>query len=193
MGGNWVGQLRYQRTQGAAFCLDEPVSAEEVADRWDEVVDFSRVSHPQSTQEGFEPVMRNLTLSKDNNRRKPSVVQSTAILERLAKIIKREGRQLDLVRKVNGVIQWNIGRKSVWTVDLAHGYGKVEEGSAANPDVTFTMSEENFVLLSSGKLKPPQVSLFVTLSKNLWFRIVNVGFNDGQDENTWQYEIRHAT
>lgn len=96
MGGGWIGKLRYQRSEGAFFELDEEFTAKGVAERWEEITDFSRVSHPRTTQEGFEPVLRTLTHSKDKGRM-PTVQRSSVVFERLAASVKEQVRCLFLI------------------------------------------------------------------------------------------------
>lgn len=87
---------------------------------------------------------------------------------------------------MNGVIQWNIGHKTVWTVDLAHGNGNVFKGQAEKPDVIFVLSEDHFLQLSSGKLKPQQASNF-GLSIVIKLRVS--GFDLWENESSRQHEI----
>ncbi|XP_030832764.1 peroxisomal multifunctional enzyme type 2-like [Strongylocentrotus purpuratus] len=65
----------------------------------------------------------------------------------------------DLVKKVNGIIQYNItsdGKVAgVWTIDLkGQGAVYVGEPKSGKADVTVTISDEDFVALASGSLKP---------------------------------------
>jgi hypothetical protein len=46
-----------------------------------------------------------------------------------------------------------------WIVDLKNGDGKVEQGIAKTPNCTITISDDDFVALSEGKLNPQQVRL----------------------------------
>lgn len=47
-----------------------------------------------------------------------------------------------------------------WTLDLRSGKGKVSKGGAGNdkPDLTLTISDDNFVKLVMGKMGPQQVN-----------------------------------
>ncbi|XP_071487807.1 peroxisomal multifunctional enzyme type 2-like [Diadema antillarum] len=70
----------------------------------------------------------------------------------------------DLVKKVNGVIQYNITKDGkvagVWTVDLKQG-GAVYTGEpkSGKANVTVTISDDDFVALASGTLSPQKAFL----------------------------------
>ena len=51
--------------------------------------------------------------------------------------------------------------KEKWTLDLRPGKGSVTKGSPEGdkPDLTLTITDENFLKLTSGKIGPQQVSL----------------------------------
>ncbi|KAL1268924.1 hypothetical protein QQF64_031213 [Cirrhinus molitorella] len=63
----------------------------------------------------------------------------------------------ELVKKVNAVFGWEISKdgKTVrqWTIDLKTGSGSLQKG-AAKADVTFTISDKDFMEVVMGKLNP---------------------------------------
>lgn len=67
----------------------------------------------------------------------------------------------DLVKQVNAVYQWNLntanGVKS-YTIDLKNGEGDVHEGPAKAADCTLTLSEQDFIAMTEGKLNSQQVN-----------------------------------
>eukprot|EP00128_Syssomonas_multiformis_P014928 Colp12_sorted_trinity150504_noHs@15272 len=64
----------------------------------------------------------------------------------------------DLLKKVNGVFNFNLKDGGVWHVDLKKGGAGV--GPKENPDVEMTLSRDNFIAMFSGNLKP--VSAYMT-------------------------------
>uniref|UniRef100_A0A3Q2QXS3 Peroxisomal multifunctional enzyme type 2 n=1 Tax=Fundulus heteroclitus TaxID=8078 RepID=A0A3Q2QXS3_FUNHE len=70
----------------------------------------------------------------------------------------------ELVKKVNAVFGWEItkdGKKAAdWTIDLKNGSGSLLKGPyGGKADVTFTVSDEDFMQVVTGKL-PPQKAFF---------------------------------
>jgi len=61
----------------------------------------------------------------------------------------------DLVNKVKGVYQFNLGDEK-WTVDLKNGAGSVKEGPADKADCTLTLTKSDFLDLAAGKLNGQQ-------------------------------------
>lgn len=70
-------------------------------------------------------------------------------------------RGADLVKTIKGVIVFCIGDET-WTLDLTDGAGKLSEGGleGGKPDLTLTVTPENFAKLVAGKLNPQQAFLF---------------------------------
>lgn len=156
LGGGWVGKLRLQRTHGVGFPTDlKHFTPELVAEQWKAVIDFSRVTHPSTTQESFEPMMRNIrtppaSLSTSHSQ---EVVEA---FNRLRVTLTKEGSSLS--KQISGVTEWHIN-KEIWTVSLLNGKGSVVEGRDGRftPDLYIHMDEAEFLELASGKLRLQQV------------------------------------
>ena len=62
---------------------------------------------------------------------------------------------------LQGLVVFDIDKEK-WTLDLRPGKGSVVKGGPAEgdkPDLTLTITDDNFVKLASGKLGPQQVLL----------------------------------
>jgi putative sterol carrier protein len=60
---------------------------------------------------------------------------------------------------LQGLVVFNIDGEQ-WALDLRQGSGSVSKGAPAEkPDLTLTISDENFVKLVMGKLNPQQVRI----------------------------------
>lgn len=151
-----MGKLRLQRTYGAGFPTDQyKLTPELVAEQWSSVVDFSRVTHPSTTQESFEPMMRN-ALS-------PPVLVRTSRLQECIDILNRVREALksqpdSFANHIHGVFQLHIN-KNVWTISLLHNNINVYDGtqSQLSPDLIIYIEEEDFLDLACGRLRPQQV------------------------------------
>ena len=53
-------------------------------------------------------------------------------------------------------IQWNItgDQAGVWAFRIVNGVGELVPGGVEKPDVTFTISDKDFLALTEGKLDP---------------------------------------
>jgi multifunctional beta-oxidation protein len=61
VGSGWVGQTRWQRTGGHGFPVDVPLTPEEVAKHWKDIVTFDeRADHPEKTNDSLEKIMANM-------------------------------------------------------------------------------------------------------------------------------------
>eukprot|EP01113_Clastostelium_recurvatum_P007737 TRINITY_DN13614_c0_g1_i2.p1 TRINITY_DN13614_c0_g1~~TRINITY_DN13614_c0_g1_i2.p1 ORF type:complete len:262 (-),score=121.89 TRINITY_DN13614_c0_g1_i2:94-879(-) len=80
----------------------------------------------------------------------------SAVFDTLSKAITANP---DLIKKINGVYQFNItpasGAAQQWSVDLKSAPG-VKQGPAAKPDCTLVLKEQDFLDMMSGKLNGQQ-------------------------------------
>ncbi|KAK9864927.1 hypothetical protein WJX84_010474 [Apatococcus fuscideae] len=86
---------------------------------------------------------------------------SAPLFEQLSTSLKTEGE--DLVSRVKGLILFKIDGEE-WTLDLRPetGTGSISKGPAPKgfkPDLTLTISDDNFVKLVAGKIGPQQAFL----------------------------------
>lgn len=66
----------------------------------------------------------------------------------------------ELVKSVKGMVVFKIDNVD-WTLDLREGDGELYEGApkSGKPDLTLTLTDENFAKLVMGKLNPQQAFL----------------------------------
>ncbi|XP_072288805.1 peroxisomal multifunctional enzyme type 2 [Eucyclogobius newberryi] len=86
-------------------------------------------------------------------------LQSELVFAEIGKRIKDTGAEL--VKMVNAVFGWEITKAgqsaAQWTIDLKSGSGSVHKGPySGKADVTFTVSDEDFMQVVQGKLNPQQ-------------------------------------
>lgn len=56
VGASWFSKLRVERSEGYAFGIDKPISAEDVADKWHDICDFSNSGPAESIVSTFNAV-----------------------------------------------------------------------------------------------------------------------------------------
>ncbi|NWX15840.1 DHB4 enzyme, partial [Aegotheles bennettii] len=93
---------------------------------------------------------------------KTAGLQSNLVFEEISRRVKEIGNEL--VKKVNGVFQWNItndGKTAMqWTIDLKNGSGAVYQGPARNSaDITITLSDKDFMDVVQQKTNPQKAFL----------------------------------
>ena len=57
---------------------------------------------------------------------------------------------------MNKTLQWNItGEEAgVWALQINNGEGKIIPGGVEKPDITFTVSDKDWLAITEGKLDP---------------------------------------
>lgn len=84
-------------------------------------------------------------------------LQSELVFTEISRRIKDVGSEL--VKKVNAVVGWEITKDgqnvAQWTIDLKNGSGALHKGPySGKADVTFTVSDDDFMEVVQGKLNP---------------------------------------
>jgi len=158
LGGGWVSKLRWQRTKGHGFPLNKELTPECVQKEWNKICDFKNADFPNNINSAFEYVMANLETAKSGGVSKNGAsgggLESAAIFDKLGEALKT---QPGLVSQVNAIMQYKItkdGATQVYTIDLKNAPGAVVKGEKGKPDVTFTISDSDFVALTNGKANP---------------------------------------
>jgi len=165
LGAGWMAKLRWERAKGAVFPLNKAITPETVRDGWAQITDWKDAEHPNTINSGFGPIMGNLETAKDasadaKDQKGGKVKKSDAsaasfaaaqVFQTMAEALKS---QPDMVSKVGAVMQFNVSKgdqKQIWTVDLKNAPGGITTGEKGKADVTFTLSDDDFVALTSGK------------------------------------------
>ncbi|KAF9548340.1 hypothetical protein EC957_006836 [Mortierella hygrophila] len=61
VGAGYVGKLRWERTGGHGFPIDQELLPEHISEKWDKITDFEdgRATHPDTTAESMESILSN--------------------------------------------------------------------------------------------------------------------------------------
>lgn len=165
LGGGWVSQLRWQRTEGHSFPVGPELTPEDVRREWSRITDFSRSTNPTSMQDSMAVVMGNLENRKGGGLSASPTAGGAAFESDPVFAMIRDGvkANAETVGKIKAVFVYTLsgagGATKTWTVDLKNG-GGVHEGppqGGAKADVEFKMSDADFVKLAAQKANPQQL------------------------------------
>lgn len=67
VGAGWVAKMRWQRSQGFSVKPDQALSAETIEQHWADICDFSQTEQPNSIQDSFAPIFKNLGIELPNH------------------------------------------------------------------------------------------------------------------------------
>ncbi len=162
----WVARLRWQRTQGVIFDTTKDFTAESIAKEWKEINNWKDAENP-TADAPVSSVMARIAAKSAAPAASASASASAAPAKFIGKsgpyfsliqdAVGREGA--DLCKKVGGTIQWDIldGNKKIlaqYGLDLKNAPGKFVSGPIDKPNVSLSMSDDDFCGLAEGKLNP---------------------------------------
>eukprot|EP01015_Nassula_variabilis_P029146 TRINITY_DN620_c0_g1_i2.p1 TRINITY_DN620_c0_g1~~TRINITY_DN620_c0_g1_i2.p1 ORF type:complete len:261 (-),score=60.69 TRINITY_DN620_c0_g1_i2:118-900(-) len=165
-----VQALRYERNEGLGLNFD--FKAETVRQNRQKLNDYSNPEYPQIVADTMPRVIENATKNKEKlEEERAKQTQQSQPAEQESDLKSDEhfsmiGAFLDsgegkkLVAEINAIYGFEIKKTKkgevvkTFTIDLKNGQGKVVVGKSANPDATFTMTDDDFDLVSIGKLNP---------------------------------------
>jgi len=101
VGSGWQARTRWQRTGGAGFPVDVPLTPEVVLKQWDRIVNFDgRADHPEDSQDSLRLIMRNLSNVSSSKASAPTG-GNQEILSAIeaAKKAKSDGSKFDYTEK----------------------------------------------------------------------------------------------
>jgi 3-hydroxyacyl-CoA dehydrogenase/3a,7a,12a-trihydroxy-5b-cholest-24-enoyl-CoA hydratase len=62
VGAGYIAQLRWERSQGHCFGAARQFTVDDVAERWESIVDFSSPEHPSTLAESLTAISRALSV-----------------------------------------------------------------------------------------------------------------------------------
>jgi len=174
VGAGWVSKVRLERSAGAYM---KDITAEKVKENWSTIENFEvNPAYPTSAADSVSGILAAANSNKSSGpvlHRKPSTTAAAPAAPAAAASVKVDGFEssnvfediqkqtqnngAELVKKINGIYQIDVtkgGKSQSWTIDLKNKTGSVSTGANAKPNVTITVSDEDFVQIMSGKLNP---------------------------------------
>ena len=179
LGGGWVSKVRWQRSPGVKFPLQQDeYTPESVAEKWDEIGNFDNEAdntYPTTNNDAFPYIMENIEANKENlakntsnstNQRNKvekneestpeSKLQSARLFLAMEQALQDEGSKL--VEKINGSFRFLIENDTgCWLVNLKSNPPSIAIGDRkTKADVTLRLSDNDFVAIVEGNLNSQQ-------------------------------------
>ena len=174
VGGGFISKYRWNRTEGVL--LDVPIAPEDIRDKWDKIVDFSKSDFPSGGNDTLPKILENAERNKHNlaKLKNQAAAQTQAKPQAAAPkgnhkcyqifylmnefLVRGEGKSI--IDKLQAVYNFDITEKkggpvvTTFVIDLKNGQGKVYEGRESTADATFTMTDGDFEQVCLGTLNP---------------------------------------
>jgi len=159
IGGRWIAKLRWQRSEGAYF--DGKFGPEEVRDKMPNILNFEQgtPSYPTEGMSGIQIMVAHEERNIKSNKANSKTLKSDSGFNLIKNYLGNEEGSA-LIQKIDSIYQFDLieqkGGEVVrsWTIDLKNGKGSCKEGTSKDADAVFTMTDEDFVDVTLGKLNP---------------------------------------
>jgi len=98
--------------------------------------------------------------SKEVSKPSPSNLKSAKIFNSMGDLLKANGK--NICAKVNAIFNFEVLKAAddksptVYTIDMKNSPGLIKEGRHEKADATFTMTDDNILLMAEGKLNAQQ-------------------------------------
>ncbi|KAM9992374.1 hypothetical protein ACTFIY_009806 [Dictyostelium cf. discoideum] len=173
VGAGWVSKVRLQRSAGVYM---KDLTAEKIKDNWAQIESFDNPSYPTSASESVSGILAAVNSKPADGEsvlvRPPKVAVPKALAATPSGSVVVDGYNAskifttiqsnigakgpELVKKINGIYLINIKKGTntqAWALDLKNGSGSIVVGAGSTkPNVTITVSDEDFVDIMTGKL-----------------------------------------
>lgn len=160
VGGGWFANMRWEKTGGVAF--DFPVSVEDVRNRFDEILDYSKPIYPETTTEvaaimfeNYERNMEKLSANPTSGKSLPS----DEVFQLMGNYMKT-GDSQSAVKSCGAIYNFEIVENKkgpvvkTWGIDLKNGNGSVQPSAFKSADATFRMTDGDFIKVCERTLNP---------------------------------------
>lgn len=152
LGGGWISELRWQRSQGVSFNL--PFTPEQVASKFEQIGDFEKdPEYPENTSDAMPKMINNF--ERNGGKLNSNKVSNTTEMKadgimNMLKAYLEAGLGEEAVKKCQATYNFNITLKkngpikASYGLDLKNGKGAMFAKPFNQPDASFTMDDEEF-------------------------------------------------
>lgn len=157
-GGSWMCAFRWEKTEGITF--DTPFTVDNLAPRFEEILDFSKPQYTKSFPEAQAPMWKNYqrNLALRANKTGSSGLKSALIFDLIAAYLEK-GEGANAVKVCNATYNIEIIEKKkgpvvqTWGIDLKNGGGMCGK-KFDKPDASFKFIDTDFYKVCMGELNP---------------------------------------